>query len=75
MRSALHHRPRDPRVRALADARGLWVPGPDGTWTLRGASLAVWGGEVVCVAGPDPGAARALLACLRGAAPWGGTLR
>jgi hypothetical protein len=57
------------------DARALWVPAPDGAWRLRGASLAVWGGEVVCVAGPDAEALGALLACLRGAPPWGGVLR
>ncbi|GLC26127.1 hypothetical protein [Roseisolibacter agri] len=67
--------PRAPRAPALLDARGVWVPGPDGAWRLRGATLAAWGGEVVCIAGADAGALRALLACLRGAPTWGGVVR
>lgn len=72
---SLARRPRAPRAPALLDARELWVPGDGGAWRLRGASLAVWSGEVVWVAGADPAALRALLACLRGAPAWGGLVR
>lgn len=51
------------------------MPGEEGGWRLRGASLAVWGGEVVWVAGADAAALAALLACLRGAPAWGGLVR
>ena len=51
------------------------MPGEEGSWRLRGASLAVWSGEVVWVAGADGAALRALLACLRGAPAWGGLVR
>jgi hypothetical protein len=44
-------------------------------WALRGASLAVWRGEVVCVAGSDLAALDALLDCLAGATPAGGAVR
>jgi hypothetical protein len=44
-------------------------------WALRGASLAVWRGEVVCVGGADVESLDALLDCLAGATPAGGALR
>jgi hypothetical protein len=49
-------------------------PAADG-WLLRGASLALWGGELVCIAGTDLSALCALTNCLRGGLPWSGQLR
>ncbi|MGZ8414078.1 MAG: hypothetical protein ACXWZS_04510 [Gemmatirosa sp.] len=49
--------------------------GHDDAWALRGASLAVWAGEVVCVVGGDLTALDALLGCLAGATPAGGAVR
>jgi hypothetical protein len=45
-------------------------------WVLRGASLAVWGGELVCVAGADAVALHALADCTGAdAAAMAGTVR
>jgi hypothetical protein len=62
-------------ARRVAESDARDAHGGGDSWALRGASLAVWGGEVVCVAGHDLAALDALFGCLAGATPAGGAVR